>query len=391
VGAALKLNKKIPQTCALCCLAAVFLAILFFGLRPKGFSYSNGVRWIGDRAGIHFSKSGIAYTNHFNEKIKISATQSNDLSLELALKIEKPYKKGFNFIFALHNGKDSDQLLLAQWRSWIIFMNGDDYAHKRKTNRVSFDTDRFPGGQLFLTMTTGSSGTKLYCDGELVREKKDLILELPRGANSRLLLGNSVYGAHPWEGGVYGLALYRSTLTDEAIAAHFARWSEERNFSFAKTDTPFVLFLFDEKEGEWANDHAAGGHPLKMPKKIKILERKILSPPWQDFNYDRNHLDDILLNVIGFVPLGFFLFSTLNARGGASMKHGILITAISCLGVSLFIEIVQTWIPSRDSSMLDLISNTFGGWIGAMTFKFYSRKRTMPAGWAQADSNAQSA
>jgi hypothetical protein len=151
---------------------AIIFAIVFFGLRPKDFLYSNGVNWITDRAGIHFRKYGISYTNRFNEKKEDNTTESNNLSLEIAFKIEKTYRSGFNFIFAIHNGKDSNQLLLAQWHSWIIFMNGDDYAHKRKSNRISIDTALLPDGPLFLTMTTGSFGTKLYCNGKLVQEKK---------------------------------------------------------------------------------------------------------------------------------------------------------------------------------------------------------------------------
>jgi hypothetical protein len=140
---------------------AIFLAILFFGLRPKDFSFSNGVNWINDRTGIHFRKYGISYTNHFNGKIKDDTTESNNLSLEIAFKIEKPYRTGFNYIFAIHNGKDDNQLLMAQWRSSIIFMNGDDYEYKRKSNRIFFDTVLLPDGPLFLTMTTGSYGTKI--------------------------------------------------------------------------------------------------------------------------------------------------------------------------------------------------------------------------------------
>jgi hypothetical protein len=370
----LKFNKKILHKYSLYCLVAIFLAILFFGLRPKDFSYSNGVNWIVDRAGIHFRKYGISYTNQFIEKIEDNTSESNNFSFEIALKIEKPHKNGFNFIFELHNGKDSDQLVLAQWRSWIIFMNGDDYAHERKSNRISLDTALRPDGPLFLTITTGSYGTKLYCDGKLIQEKKDLTLDLPCGGKSKLLLGNSVYGTSPWEGDLYGLAFYRSTLTNGDIAIHFNRWSEEHNFSFAKTDNPLVLFLFNEKEGEWANDHAEGNYPLNIPNKMKILERKILVPPWKDFRLDQNNIEDILLNVIGFVPLGFFLYAVLNRLDGNSMNHGILITSILCFVVSLFIEIVQAWIPSRMSSMIDLISNTFGGWIGSITFKFYSEK-----------------
>jgi len=370
----LEFNKTIQHKWSLYCLVAVFLAILFLGIRPKDFSSTNGVNWIADRDGIHFRKYGISYTDHFNGKIEDNTSKSNNSSFEIALKIEKPYKNGFNFIFAVHNGKDSDQLLLAQWRSWIILMNGDDYAYKRKTNRIFFDTALLPDGPLFLTMTSGSDGTKLYCDGKLIQEKKDLTLGLPRGSKSRLLLGNSVYGTNPWEGDVYGFAFYRSTLTDEAIAGHFNRWSEEHNFSFAKTDKPLVLFLFNEKEGEWANDHAAGSNALNIPNTMQLLEKKILLPPWQEFKFDQNIIEDILLNMIGFMPLGFFLFAALNRRDGNSMEYGILITAILCFGVSLFIEIVQAWIPSRSSSMMDLISNTFGGWIGSITFKIASRK-----------------
>ena len=370
----MEFNKTIRHKWSLYCFVAVCLAILFFGIRPKGFSSTNGVNWIADRDGIHFRKYGISYTNHFNEKIEDNTSESNNSSFEIALKIEKPCNNGFNVIFALHNGKDSDQLLLAQWRSWIIFMNGDDYAYKRKTNRIFFDTSMLHDGPLFLTMTTGSDGTKLYCDGKLIKEKKDLTLDLPRGAKRRLLLGNSVYGTNPWEGDVYGFAFYRSTLADEDIAIHFNRWSEEHNFSFAKSDKPLVLFLFNEREGEWANDHTAGNDALNIPKKMQLLEKKILVPPWQEFKFQQNNIEDILLNVIGFMPLGFFLFTTLNKRDGNSMKHGILITAILCFFVSLFIEIVQAWIPSRSSSMIDLISNTLGGWIGSITFKNASRK-----------------
>jgi glycopeptide antibiotics resistance protein len=370
----LKFSKKILHICSLFCLVAISIAILFFGLRPKGFSFSNGVNWITDRAGIHFRKYGISYTNHLDIKIEDNTIDSNKISLEIALKIEKPYKNGFSFIFAIHNGKDSSQLLLAQWHSEIIFMNGDDYDYKRKSNRIFIDTALLPDGPLFLTMTTGSLGTKLYCDGKLIKEIKDLTLELPSGGKSRLLLGNSVYGTNSWEGDVYGLAFYRSTLTDEDVTVHFNRWSEERGFSFVKTDKPFVLFLFNEKEGEWANDHAVGNDSLNIPKTIKILEKKILVPPWQDFKFEQNNVEDILINAIGFMPLGFFLFATLNRLDGNSVKHGILITAILCFILSLFIEIVQAWIPSRSSSMTDLISNTFGGWIGAITLKFFSRK-----------------
>lgn len=74
-----------------------------------------------------------------------------------------------------------------------------------------------------------------------------MTLGLPTRGETRLVLGNSVYGKHFWEENVYGLAFYRSTLADQDIAAHVNRWSQERNFSFAEADKPVMLFLFADK------------------------------------------------------------------------------------------------------------------------------------------------
>jgi hypothetical protein len=64
------------------------------------------------------------------------------------------------------------QLLLGQWRSWIIAMNGDDYDHKRRVKRVSVNSaSRSPAIQ-FITLTTGKDGTKVYIDGQIIRAKK---------------------------------------------------------------------------------------------------------------------------------------------------------------------------------------------------------------------------
>ena len=241
--------KKVRITFSLCLLGVVFLAVLFFGLNPKTLSSSNRVDWIENQSGIRFGKGGMAYTNVLNEKIRGGISDSKAFSVEIALKLEKTHEDGFKFIFVLHNGQDSNQLLMAQWRSWIILMNGDDYAHKRKTKRLAVDTALLPAGPLFLTVTTTIHGTKLYLDGKLVREKKDLILDLPNSGKVRLVLGNSVYGKHSWQGDVYGLAFYQSTLASQDVEIHFAKWSKESNFSFAKTAQPFILFLFDEKEG----------------------------------------------------------------------------------------------------------------------------------------------
>lgn len=254
----------------------VLLLILYFGLRPKDFVFSNNVRWIQAQAGIHFGKYGIAYTPALGEWVEEGKEQC-EFSIEIALKAFDESMDGFGFILSCHNGKDREQLLMAQWRSWLILMNGDDYAHKRKTKRLSVDMALMPQEPRFITITTGQEGTRLYLDGHMVREKKDLTLKMPNEIQPRLLLGNSVYGRHSWAGDIYGLAVYRYRLSAMDAANHFRQWSDDQSFSFAAKERPFVLYLFDEKEGTTVLDHAAPHYHMEIPPRMQILKKDILS------------------------------------------------------------------------------------------------------------------
>ena len=116
-------NKKNPLKWLTGLSVLVLFVILFFGLRPKDFSFSNSISRIEGQAGIRFAKYGIAYTDPIKEWRKANGFGENGFSIEIAVK-PLNYEDGFNFIFALHNGDDRNQFLLGQWRSWIIVMNG---------------------------------------------------------------------------------------------------------------------------------------------------------------------------------------------------------------------------------------------------------------------------
>jgi len=360
--------KKVQMVFSICFLFVAFLAILSFGLNPRTFFFANQVDWIKSQSGIRFGKNAMAYTNVINEKIRGDSSDSNTFSVEIALKLEEAREGGFKFIFVLHSGQDSNQLLMAQWRSWIILMNGNDYSHRRKTKRLAIDTAPLAAGPVFLTVTTNSHGTKLYFEGGLVKEEKDLTLDFPNSGEVRLVLGNSVYGKHSWQGDVYGLAFYQSTLADQAVKSHFLQWSKERDFSFAKTAKTFILFLFDEKAGHRVTDYSGARHSLYIPPIMAPLKNKFFVSPRQEDRFTSSSLMDILLNVLGFIPFGFLLSASLTQLGGNFGKHVGLITVGLCLIVSLIIEIIQAWLPLRTSSLSDLMLNVFGGWIGSISY-----------------------
>ena len=369
----LSLHKQIPLKWLICLSVLFLFIILAVGLKPRGFRFANQVNWIGDQPGIRFNNFGIAYTNPFNDLIKENISNDDGFSMEIALKPAGYHQRRFRFIWSLHDGKDSDQLLMGQWRSWLILMNGDDYAYNKKTKRITVNADSQSPMIRFVTITTGKEGTKVYFDGKLVRTNKELTLKMPTEGKTRLLLGNSTYGKHPWRGDVYGLALYEYPLSAQEAGRHYNSWAKDRNFSFADNENPSVLYLFDEMGGTRALDHAGGNHHLEIPSMMKTLERKILVPFWKEFRFDKGFIKDMILNLIGFMPFGFILFATLTRLGGAVEKHGVLITAALCFSVSMALEILQAWIPSRSSQMADLLLNTLGGWMGAIGCRFFTK------------------
>ena len=73
---------------------------------------------------------------------------------------------------------------------------------------------------------------------------------------------------------------------------------------------------------------------------------------------------DLAANVAVYLPLGFFLTLALSRLPG---RFSGLVVAVLLSGISsLLLEAVQTWLPSRVPSNVDLACNALGGLLGAL-------------------------
>jgi glycopeptide antibiotics resistance protein len=80
----------------------------------------------------------------------------------------------------------------------------------------------------------------------------------------------------------------------------------------------------------------------------------------------REYLSAVMKNIVGFVPLGFCFYPFLWLRQG---RGTMLLTIVAGTVVSLTIEILQAFLPTRDSGMTDVFTNTMGTWIGALLYR----------------------
>jgi len=73
---------------------------------------------------------------------------------------------------------------------------------------------------------------------------------------------------------------------------------------------------------------------------------------------------DLITNVLAYLPLGFLWVPALQ-HGRGWLAATVLATAL-CIGLSLSMETLQNFLPSRVASNLDLATNSLGGLLGAL-------------------------
>jgi VanZ family protein len=97
--------------------------------------------------------------------------------------------------------------------------------------------------------------------------------------------------------------------------------------------------------------------------------RGFLSAPWPRYIT----LEDVLINIGAYVPLGF-LFARSFMRRGSIPRAVLLATALACI-TSVAMETAQMFMPTRIASNVDVLTNSIGGLIGALAAPLFSPTR----------------
>jgi hypothetical protein len=102
---------------------------------------------------------------------------------------------------------------------------------------------------------------------------------------------------------------------------------------------------------------------LVVPEYFMPYQRAYLGwqNDWMDY---RSNWMDVAVNTIGFLPLGVLLMCWLTGRG-MNAAAALCMAVSAGLVVSFGIEYLQAFLPSRDSSLRDLITNGAGTLVGS--------------------------
>jgi len=340
----------------------VLCGILTAGLWPFH-APMNRITWLKGANGVLIGRYGTLFSSR---SVRASRDQAS-CSLEMWLQPARGYDR--NTLLAFYRPEETKQFSLHQSDADLALQIGSPNQRLRATSAPVVYVDGIFRARnlLFIAIASGLQGTRIYVDGALLRTAPQFRLST-EDCSGRLVLGTSPVFNNAWSGQLRGLAIFGQELTADQVSRDFTSWTAKRQPGAGADERVIALYPFDERQGRTVHDRSGSGIDLTIPERYGILREKFLEPPWKEWNPGWSYWKNVGINIGGFVPLGFFFCAFLTTI--RKISRPALTTVIAGAAVSLSIEVLQAYLPTRDSGMTDLITNTLGTGLGVMLFRW---------------------
>jgi VanZ family protein len=218
---------------------------------------------------------------------------------------------------------------------------------------------------VFVAITLGKQDTSVYVNGVLA--KVSPLLGISRNnLTGRLVVADSPSASNNWSGQIWGLDIYRQQLTSAQVAKHWENWSNGLRPGLVEHEGPVAVYLFDEGKGKIVHNQLDPATDLIIPSHYSVLHSGFLLTPWREYKPTWSYWQDFIVNITGFIPLGLFVAAYFSAV--RVIDRARTATILLGLAVSLTIELLQAFLPTRSSGMTDLFTNTMGTAIGVLLY-----------------------
>lgn len=357
------MNAKVVSALCLFVLACILVAGLWPFHTPR-----NAVSWVADGNGLRFDGHGAAMSASVLHTSR--SPNENGFSIEIWL---TPAGTKDGSILAIDSSPDSRiPFLLRQYGTGIALQRYLVEDQGQVTHPWFKVENVFSGGKrVFLTITSDKSNPKLYVDGTLAGTSSDPGI-ISRELIGRLVLANST-DDDSWTGDVTGLAIYGRQLDSSEVVRHVQTWTRGEGASLVTDPSLTALYTFQEREGRSVRNLVDSRTSLTIPTKYFVLHHAFLRPTWEQYRYVRyfwnrwSLWEDLAVNVFGFMPVGFVFFAYFSSV--KRIGHPVLVVVLLGFFLSFTVEALQWFLPTRDSGMTDLFSNTSGTALGALLYQ----------------------
>ncbi len=327
------------------------LAVVVLCLWPFNFLQTNQVTWE-PGGGLRFTPPATAYTPV--SPTKLSGLQQWTILLEV--KPLPPLR--LSRILAYSLDEERCNLNLDQMGDDIVLRVRTGSNKRPREFRVEKVFEQGVERRYLLAFVYDGRILSIYADGERrLRERIGAIDYTSWGSQYPLVLGSNANGAFGWLGVVYGLEVFPHAVNPAAL---------KNGWNQFIPGSPVLFYRFTEANGTTVIDHSPKNPvPISWPEKFAPYKRTVLQSAldyWPELR--RLYMWDMLANVILYIPLGYLLSTLVRHRLSGALAA--IAPVMIAIGVSLAIEILQAYLPSRNSSQMDVIMNCLGACIGVL-------------------------
>ncbi|KFO66286.1 hypothetical protein ER57_18485 [Smithella sp. SCADC] len=349
----------------------ILLIILIAGLWPFNFFPKNKVIWLQDQTGVYFSGQGMILSlDPLNDPQQLLLNKKS-ITIEISIRPTEEPPDDINRILSIYDDEGSEITFLGQWKKHLIIQS----RIKRPVgnilhSEIGVDDALGKDQNYLLSITSGTEGTIIYINGQPAQTyPHHRLLDSLTSKEIGFILGNSPVGKNSWKGQIMGLAIYNRTFTTEQVLNHYQSYLENNFTMLPEKEEGYIgLYFFNEKLGATVQDYSNLNNHLTIPVLFRPVKKIILDPPWHDFRCDWSFIQDTIINLLGFIPLGFFFTAFLLKSSNWNKKIIYISIAATGFAISLAIELSQIYLPSRYSQLDDIICNSVGTVLGIIIF-----------------------
>jgi VanZ family protein len=343
------------------------VGVAFATLWPFVFSPSNDATWIPNQNGIHFSRHGLLLSS---APLVVPTSANDSFTIELWLRSDENWS--LRNVFGVYSLGGSGGLHIFQWDGGLLVSRGFPRDVRATNASQIYTANIFRRGKLvFLAIASSPSGTAIYVNGE----QRQFFPRFQIHANDlsgQLIVGTAPTDFSPWRGDFYILSVSSSTLTPEEVRSRYGALSRADSALASNSNSLLTQYSFSESSGSIIHNSVAHAPDLQIPERFSVPYKPILQSPLANYVNTRHYYRDVLANILGFMPYGFLLFACLvNTRFS---RFAVLYTFLSGAAFSFFIELIQGYIPQRDSGFNDVITNGLGALFGALLAALLARR-----------------
>ncbi len=340
---------------------SILSVILFAGLWPFTSHPRNQVSWLVGSGGLEFGDYGnIRSSSTFSA---LNSQYEGPSSLEIWLQPRLTYAS--TALLSFYTARNTSFTIRQQVDDAAFVRGPRQLGRHVEMNSIDVAHVFRQGKKVLIAITTNAKIATVYLDGETATVSSSF------GLSSKDFAGELIIGHAPdendnWSGQLLGLSVYNYELSAAKVKQHYDLWARGDHPQISETQPPVALYLFNEKADRSVRNQVGSGPDLYIPQYYEVADHPFLETPWKEFYPGWGYYENLGLNIVAFIPLGFFLRAYFEV--GKFIRRAALASVIGGLLVSLTIEILQAYIPVRNSGMTDLITNTLGTGIGASLY-----------------------